>query len=407
MRLLLKSLTSVVLTVCALALAAQGQQQTAQTAPRRVRVGIPVPPLGDGPFLFDTAEQHKIHVVVVTRGLVRPWSLVFLPDGRMMVTERPGRIRMITEGVLDPTPVSGVPQVRTGGLSGLLDIALHPQFAENKLIYFTYTKEMPGKMVATALGRGKLEGSALSDVQELFVADTWNGSGGLGSRMVFGRDGLIYMTVGGNHVEFAQSPASNAGKVVRLKDDGTPAPGNPFEGRPGYKPEIYTMGHRNSLALIVHPITGEIWENENGPDGGDEINVLKPGKNYGWPVISFGRTYEGPRVSENPWWREGMEFPIVFWVPSIAVSGMAVYTGDRFPAWKNNVFVGGMQTGEIPGTGHIERVVFNDKMEELRRESMLTELHQRIRDVRQGPDGFLYLLTDEDAGALLRIEPAQ
>jgi aldose sugar dehydrogenase len=407
MRLLLKSLTSVVLTVCALALAAQGQQQTAQTAPRRVRVGIPVPPLGDGPFLFDTAEQHKIHVVVVTRGLVRPWSLVFLPDGRMMVTERPGRIRMITEGVLDPTPVSGVPQVRTGGLSGLLDIALHPQFAENKLIYFTYTKEMPGKMVATALGRGKLEGSALSDVQELFVSDTWNGSGGLGSRMVFGRDGLIYMTVGGNHVEFAQSPASNAGKVVRLKDDGTPAPGNPFEGRPGYKPEIYTMGHRNSLALIVHPITGEIWENENGPDGGDEINVLKPGKNYGWPVISFGRTYEGPRVSENPWWREGMEFPIVFWVPSIAVSGMAVYTGDRFPAWKNNVFVGGMQTGEIPGTGHIERVVFNDKMEELRRESMLTELHQRIRDVRQGPDGFLYLLTDEDAGALLRIEPAQ
>jgi glucose/arabinose dehydrogenase len=233
MRLLLKSLTSVVLTVCALALAAQGQQQTAQTAPRRVRVGIPVPPLGDGPFLFDTAEQHKIHVVVVTRGLVRPWSLVFLPDGRMMVTERPGRIRMITEGVLDPTPVSGVPQVRTGGLSGLLDIALHPQFAENKLIYFTYTKEMPGKMVATALGRGKLEGSALSDVQELFVSDTWNGSGGLGSRMVFGRDGLIYMTVGGNHVEFAQSPASNAGKVVRLKDDGTPAPGNPFEGRPG------------------------------------------------------------------------------------------------------------------------------------------------------------------------------
>jgi glucose/arabinose dehydrogenase len=407
MRILLKSLTSVVLTVCAVALAAQGQQQTPQPTSRRVRVGIPVPPLGDGPFLFDTAEQHKIRVVVVTRGLVRPWSLVFLPDGRMMVTERPGRIRMITEGVLDPTPVSGVPKVRTGGLSGLLDVALHPQFAENKLIYFTYTKEMPGKMVATALGRGKLEGSALSDVQELFVSDTWNGSGGLGSRMVFGRDGLIYMTVGGNHVEFAQSPASNAGKVVRLKDDGTPAPGNPFEGRPGYKPEIYTMGHRNSLALVVHPVTGEIWENENGPNGGDEINVLKPGKNYGWPVISFGRTYEGPRVSENPWWREGMEFPIVFWVPSIAVSGMAVYTGDRFPAWKNNVFVGGMQTGEIPGTGHIERVVFNDKMEELRRESMLTELHQRIREVRQGPDGFLYLLTDEDAGALLRIEPAQ
>jgi glucose/arabinose dehydrogenase len=294
----------------------------------------------------------------------------------------------------------------TRGLSGLMDVALHPKFAENKLIYFTYTKEMPGKMVATALGRGKLDGSALTDVRELFASDAWDGTGGSGSRIAFDRDGMLYMTIGASNNNLAQNPASINGKVLRLKDDGTPAPGNPFAGRAGYKPEIYTIGHRNALALIVHPVTGELWENENGPNGGDEINILKPGKNYGWPVVSYGRTYEGPRVSDNPW-REGWELPIVFWVPSIAVSGMAVYTGERFPAWKNDVFVGGMRTGEIPGTGHLERIVLNDKMEELRRESMLMELRQRIREVRQGPDGFLYLLTDEDAGALLRIEPAQ
>ena len=407
MRRIIKSHISLVAIFCAAALTAQAQQQPARPATARPRPGIPVPPPGDGPFVYDTAEQHKIRVVVETKGLVRPWSLVFLPDGRMMVSERPGRIRFIKDGVLDPVPVSGLPEVRHGGLAGLLDLALHPKFAENKLVYFTYTKDMPNKQVATVLGRGKLDDHSLTEVRELFVSDTWNGSGGLGSRMVFGRDGFIYMGIGGNHVEFAQSPGNNAGKMVRLKDDGTPAPGNPFEGKPGYKPEIYTMGHRNSLALIVHPVTGEIWENENGPDGGDEINILKPGKNYGWPLISFGRTYDGPRVSESPWYREGMEFPIVFWVPSIAVSGMAVYTGDRFPNWKNNVFVGGMQMGEIPGTGHIERIVFNDKMEEIRRETMLTELHQRIREVREGPDGLLYLLTDEDAGTLLRIEPAQ
>ena len=389
----------------ALALAATAQQQP-QTAPAKpARTGIPVPPLGDGPFVYDTAEG-KIRVSVVTKGLSHPWSLVFLPDGTMMLSERPGRIRFVRNGKLDPTPVSGMPKVRTGGLAGLLDISLHPDFSKNKLVYFSYTKEMPNNMVSTALGCGKLEGSALTDVRELFVSDTWNASGGLGSRIVFGRDGMVYMTIGADHVPRAQNPASNAGKVIRLKDDGTPAPGNPFLGKPGYKPEIYTMGHRNSLGLIVHPVTGEIWENENGPDGGDEINVLKPGKNYGWPVVSYGRDYAGPRISEIPG-KEGMEMPLVFWVPSIAISGMAVYTGDRFPAWKNNVFVGGMRFGEIAGTGRLDRVVFNDKMEELRRESLLSDLRQRIREVRQGPDGYLYLLTDEDEGALLRIEPAQ
>jgi glucose/arabinose dehydrogenase len=217
---------------------------------------------------------------------------------------------------------------------------------------------------------------------------------------------MLYMTTGASNGNRAQEPGSLGGKVLRVRPDGTVPADNPFAGRAGYKPEIYTMGHRNQLGLAVNPVTGAVWSNENGPNGGDEINIIQPGKNYGWPVISYGRTYEGPRVSEIPW-REGMELPLITWVPSIAISGMAFYTGDRFPAWKGNVFVGGMRTGEIPGTGHLERIVLNDKQEELRRESMLMELRQRIRDVRQGPDGLLYLLTDEETGALLRIEPAQ
>jgi glucose/arabinose dehydrogenase len=206
-------------------------------------------------------------------------------------------------------------------------------------------------------------------------------------------------------VNKAQDPNSDYGKVLRLREDGTIPGDNPFVGRAGYKPEIYTMGHRDQLGLTIHPETGAVYSNENGPNGGDEINLILPGKNYGWPVVSYGRAYDGPRISEVPW-REGFEQPLVYWVPSIAISGMTFYTGDRFPSWKGNVFVGGMRYGEIAGTGRLERVVFNAKMEELRRESLLTELHQRIRDVRQGPDGLLYVLTEEEDGALLRIEPA-
>jgi aldose sugar dehydrogenase len=376
-------------------------------------IGVPVRPLGDGPFIFDTAEQHKIRVSVVAKGLSHPWSLVFLPDGSMLVTERPGRLRIIRDvtrdAKLDPMPISGVPAVRTIGNSGLMDVALHPKFAENKLVYLTYNKpgSMSGrdKQIATALARGRLEGGALMELRDIFVAD-WlpEDANGYNSRMVFGRDGMIYVSNGASNSDAAQDPNSHRGKIMRLRDDGTIPPDNPFVGRAGYKPEIYSLGHRNTLGLIVHPVTGAVWNNENGPNGGDEINIILPGRNYGWPVASYGRTYEGPRVSEVPW-REGIEQPIVFWVPSIAVAGMAIYTGDRFPAWKNNAFVGSMRTGEIPGTGHLERIVFNDKTEELRRETMLSELHQRIREVRQGPDGLLYLLTDEDPGALLRIEP--
>jgi glucose/arabinose dehydrogenase len=369
-------------------------------------IGVPVPPMGDGPFLFDTAEQHKIRVSVVAKGLSHPWSLVFLPDGSMLVTERPGRLRVIRGGKLDPKPISGVPAVLLIGNSGLMDIVLHPKFAENRLVYLTYNKPGANKQVATALARGRLEGGALTDVKDIFVAD-WlaENANGYNSRIVFGRDGMIYVSNGASNSDASQDPQSHRGKILRLRDDGTVPPDNPFAGRAGYKPEIYSMGHRNTLGLIVHPVTGALWNNENGPNGGDEINIILPGRNYGWPVASYGRTYEGPRVSDVPW-REGIEQPIVFWVPSIAVAGMAIYTGDRFPAWKNNAFVGSMRMGEIPGTGHLERIVFNDKTEEMRREIMLSELHQRIRDVRQGPDGLLYLLTDEDPGALLKIEPA-
>jgi len=378
----------------------------AATAVAQAPIGVPVAPLGNGPFVFDTAEQHKIRVSVVAKGLEHPWSLVFLPDGSMLVTERPGRLRIVRDGKLDPKPVTGVPAVRLIGNSGLMDVALHPKFAENKLVYLTYNKPGPNKTIATALARGRLENGALADVRDIFVAD-WlpEEANGYNSRMAFGRDGMIYVSNGASNSDSSQDPKSHRGKIMRLRDDGTVPQDNPFVGRAGYRPEIYSMGHRNTLGLMVHPVTGALWNNENGPNGGDEINIILPGKNYGWPVASYGRKYEGPRVSEVPW-REGIEQPIVFWVPSIAVAGMAIYTGDRFPAWKNNAFVGSMRTGEIPGTGHLERIVFNDKTEELRRETMLTELHQRIREVRQGPDGLLYLLTDEDAAALLRIEPA-
>ena len=369
-------------------------------------LGLPVPPLGNGPYVFDTAEQQKIKVSVIAKGLAHPWAIVWLPDGSMLLTERAGRLRIVRNGVVDPTPVSGVPKVRTDGNGGLMDVAIHPRFAENHLVYLTYTKPVENGKGTPTLARGRLEGTTLTDVRDLIVPDAYEGNSGLNGRVVFGRDGMVYMSTGGNIAKVSQDPMSLRGKILRLRDDGSVPPDNPFAGRGGYRPEIFTLGHRNTLALIVHPDTGAIWNNENGPNGGDEINIIVAGRNYGWPLVSFGRDYPGPRISDHPT-REGMESPLVTWIPSIAVAGMAVYTGERFPRWKGNVFVGGMRMGEIPGTGHLERIVFNAKTEEMRRESMLTELRQRIREVRQGPDGLLYLLTDEDDGAMLRIEPAQ
>ena len=365
----------------------------------------PAPPLPDGPIDLESAEQRKLRVFV-TKGLSHPWSLAFLPDGGILVTERGGRLRIVRNGVLDPTPVAGVPQVAARGLSGLLDIVLHPRFAENRLIYISYHKPLPDEAQTVALARGTWNGSALTEVHELFAAAP---STNAASRLAFGRDGLLYMTVGGPGggpaAMRAQDPNDHAGKLLRLRDDGTVPSDNPFVGRAGHRPEIYSLGHRNQLALAMNPETGAIWAGEQGPNGGDEINVIQAGRNYGWPLVSYGREYLGPRVSEKPW-QDGMEQPVVFWVPSIALSGMTFYTGDRFPSWKGNVFVGGLRVGEVPRTGHLERIVFNDKWEEIRRESLLTELKQRIRDVRQGPDGLLYVLTEENEAALLRIEPA-
>jgi glucose/arabinose dehydrogenase len=327
----------------------------------------------------------------------------------MLITERPGRLRLLKNGVLDPTPISGVPVVKAQRLSGLMDIALHPKFAENRLIYLTYNKGREDGMLATVLARGRLEGNALKDVKDIFVAEPWwDGAGGSASRIVFGRDGMLYMTTGsGGGANFGQGQVKNIhkGKILRLKDDGTVPADNPFVKQPEFKPEIYSWGHRNSLALIVHPVTGELWNSENGPNGGDEINIVKAGKNYGWPTVSMGRSYEGPW--QGKFENDGMEGPLVYWMPAIAASGLMIYTGDKFPQWRNNAFVGAMRYGEIPNTGHLQRIVFNDKTEEMRREMLLTEFRQRIRDVKQGPDGNVYLLTDENPGALLKLEPAQ
>jgi aldose sugar dehydrogenase len=366
-------------------------------------IGVPVPPLGAGPWIFDTAEQHKIRVSVVTKDLSQPWAIAFLPDGGMLVTERDGRLRVVRDGMLDPSPISGVPEVRTDGNGGLMDIALHPDFAENSLVYLTYTKPVENGWGAPALAVGRLEAGALTEVRDLIVTEAYEGNSGLNGRVAFGRDGKVYMSTGGRVGDAAQDPMSLRGKVLRLEDDGSVPLDNPFVNR-GYRPEIYTLGHRNTLGLMLHPQTGEIWQHENGPNGGDEVNIILPGANYGWPEVSFGRNYSGNRITDHPT-REGIESPLLVWLPAIAAAGMAVYNGDKFPAWKGNLFVGSLRTGGIPGTGHLQRIVFNERTEEMRRELMLTELRQRIREVREGPDGLLYVLTAEDDGALLRIEP--
>ena len=369
-------------------------------------LGIPVDSLGEGPWIFDTAEQHKIQVSVVARGLAHPWAIAFLPDGGMLLTERDGRLRLVKNDKLVERPISGVPEVRTDGNGGLMDVAIHPNFSENGLVYLTYTKPVERGWGAPALAMGKLVDGELQNTRDLLVTEAYEGNSGLNGRVAFGQDGKVYMSTGGRIGEVAQDPMSLRGKVLRLEDNGSVPLDNPFRNRLDYKSEIYTLGHRNTLALIQHPITGEVWQHENGPNGGDEINILLPGRNYGWPEVSFGRFYAGGRVNEHPT-REGLESPLLVWLPAIAASGMAVYTGDKFPEWKGNVFIGSLRMGGIPGTGHLQRIVFNEKTEEIRRELMLTELRRRIREVREGPDGLLYLLTDEeDDGALLRIEPA-
>jgi glucose/arabinose dehydrogenase len=387
-------MTAVILATAGGALLAQGP------------VRLPPRPLPDAPLVIETAEQ-KIRVTALAKGLAHPWSLAFLPNGDLLVTERnAGRLRIVRNGVLDPTPISGVPPVYGAGLAGLMEVVPHPKFAENRFVYLSYIKDLGKKTHTPALVRGRLEGMALVDVKELFVANHAFGGPAAGAAMVFGPDGYLYMTVGGANDEIAQQMGSHAGKILRFAEDGSVPKDNPFVATAGAKPEIWSFGHRNMVGLTVHPDTGAIWESENGPQGGDEINIVRKGANYGWPIVSHGRTYEGPRVSTTTY-KEGMELPHVVWIPSIAAAGLTFYTGDRFPNWQRNLFVGGMQFGRIGGTGQLHRIVFNENWDEIRREALLVELRQRIRNVRQGPDGLLYALVDEDDGAILRIEPAE
>jgi glucose/arabinose dehydrogenase len=372
--------------------------------------GIPVAPQGlanrplaKGPFEYATGEGQDIRVTVVTKDLSYPFSMAFLPDGTLLVTERKADIRVIKNGVLDPKPIVGPKGYFTGesglpgAVHGYMNLVLHPQFARTQMMYLSYTKRTNDQNTV-AVARMHWTGSGVDQVKDIWESDdTTNGA----TPIAFGRDGMLYIATSGGD---AQDHNTTAGKVLRLNDDGTVPTGNPFVGQTGWNPAIYSLGHRSSLGLAVNPQTGELWQSENGPNGGDELNIIQAGKNYGWPLVSYGRSYPGPWQAKLPT-HENYEPPVVYWTPAIAVSGFAFYTGDKLPKWKGDVFVGSLRTGEIPGTGHVDRVLFNEKMEELRRESLLVDLRQRVRDVKQSPDGYLYVLTDEDEGAVLRIEP--
>jgi glucose/arabinose dehydrogenase len=395
-----------------------GREGAAGAGQGRGRGPAPVDTLGAGPWDLTAGRGARIHVSVLTKGLDHPWGIAFLPDGGMLVTERPGRLRQIKNGVLDPTPIGPLPQMLATGLGGLLDVSLHPRFAQNRLIYLTYSKpgpKGPGD-ATTAVLRAKWDGgSTLTDVREILVADAYHGgegspqglgpaSGSYGSRLAWDRAGFLYVSLGDrNYPPASQNPASHIGKILRIRDDGTVPADNPYVSRPGYKPEIYSLGHRNPLGLAIHPVTGDLWSTEEGPQGGDELNKIEMGKNYGWPRVSLGRNYDGTRVGEG-FSAPGLEDPVVFWVPAIAISGLSFYDGDKFPQWKGNALVGAMRnnTGQ-----HIQRVQFNAKGEPTGREIFLSELKQRIREVKPGPDGFIYAITDETFGAVLKIEPGQ
>ena len=345
------------------------------------------------------SEEHSFRVVKLVEGLDHPWSLAFLPDGRMLVTERPGRLRIIANGKLDPQPVAGLPQVIPEGQGGLLDIVPHPRFAENSLVYFSYNGRGPSG-TGTELARARLVGQRLENVQKLFAQDP-KGSGGnhFGGRIVFDRAGYLYLTLGDRgDKDRAQRPNDHAGSVIRLHDDGRVPADNPFVGKPGWKPEKFDLGHRNQQGAALHPKTGLLWTHEHGPQGGDEINVIRPGTNYGWPVITYGVNYViGTKIGEGTH-KEGMTQPLHYWVPSIAPSGMAFYEGDRFPRWRGDLFVGALKDRML-----VRLRLDGEKV--VKEERMLQGVLGRIRDVRAGPDGFIYLLTDENPGVLARLEP--
>ena len=375
--------------------------------------------LPDAPQILSTSTG-RIRVVPL-KGFTYPWALAFLPDGSMLVSEM-GRntLRIVRKGVLDQTPITGLPPGVTTprqGYSGV-EIALHPRFAENRLVYFAYWTPKPGStdMKTAVLVRARYDGGArLTDVRRIFESDSWT-DGPSVARLAFGRDGTLFMSLGATGFSdtlgpssWAQDPGQYAGKILRFNDDGTVPADNLFVGRPGYRPEIFALGIRNVGGLTIHPETGELWETEHGPQGGDEVNIIRKGLNYGWPLVTYGRAYtindpDGkksglpPATVQPTTSAPGMEEPFTYYKPSIAVSGMAFYTGDAFPLWKGNLFVGGLAGMQL------SRIVLRRGLE-AQREALLLELHQRIRDVKNGPDGFLYLTTDMPDGAVLRLEP--
>ena len=364
-------------------------------------------PLAAGPFTYRTGEGQDIRVTVLTR-LAWPYGIAFLPNGDMLVTQRTGELRRIPRGTAEVQVVPGGPQAITpisSGVHGYMSMAVHPHFAQNNFVYIVYTKPQPENKRTTAVARSRYVNGRLLDTADIWVGD--NISAGPAA-VAMTPDGKLWVALAGGNGKIAQDPTSLAGKVLRLNDDGTVPKDNPFVGKEGYRPEIYTLGHRTALGLAVNPVSGEVFLSEMGPNGGDEINRLRPGRNYGWPLVSLGRTYPGPwQADTNEPTHHGFEPPMIYWTPSISVSGLSFYNGDALSKWKGDLFIGGVRYGEIPGTGRVDRIVINEKMEEMRRETLLTDLHQRVRDVKQGPDGLLYVATDEENGAILRIEPAQ
>ncbi len=343
--------------------------------------------------------QGLVAVETIASGLEHPWALAFLPDGRILVTERPGRLRIVAPSGRVSEPLDGVPQVQAGGQGGLLDVAVDPEFTENRLVYLSYAEPGEGG-ASTAVARGRLGEGALENVQVIYrQVPKVEGNGHFGSRLVFAEDGTLFVTQGDRQGdrEQAQDLDSGLGKLVRINPDGSIPKDNPFTGRSGARPEIYSYGHRSMQAAALHPETGRLWTVEHGARGGDELNHPEAGKNYGWPVITYGRDYSGARIGEGTA-KEGMEQPVYYWDPVIAPSGAVWYTGDRYPGWKGSLFVGSMQPGAL-----VRLTVENGRVTS--EERHLAELDDRIRDVQQGPDGLLYLVTDEDEGRLLRVVP--
>ena len=371
-------------------------------------------PAADADAQVHRTALHDYQLVTVAEGLIHPWSIAFLPGGDMLVTERPGRLRIVRNGELLADPVPGVPEVLFEGQGGLLDVVPHPDFENNRLIYLSFSKPVGGGQATTAVVRGTFENDRFTVTDEVFEAVSEGRPGHYGSRLAFDPDGYLYITVGdrqiaptGDRAQLAAHPAQDItnhhGTLNRIQDDGTVPADNPLVGESGAMPEIWSYGHRNSQGLAIHPETGRPWLTEHGPQGGDEVNVPEPGANYGWPVIGYGVNYRSGAIIHPATHEEGMEQPAHIWVPSIGVSGLMFYTGDRFPEWRGDLFAGG-----LAGQKLVRLTVEGDEV--LASEDVVLRTVGRIRDVRQGPDGFIYLATDDRGGepsAIYRMEPAR